>query len=192
MQAHDLTGQQFTNLTVVSEAPKRHPKRKNWNCVCVCGEHLEVDTSRLRTGNTKSCGCLRKQNCSALGKKSNFKTEPGEAGFRNLFRKYKGAASDRGHEFCLTEMQFKSLTQSDCHYCGCAPSRMHRSSHRNDSSRERTAYVFNGVDRIDSNIGYLVENCVPACTDCNFAKQSLSYTEFLALISRIFKHRIGA
>lgn len=33
----------------------------------------------------------------------------------------------------------------------------------------------NGIDRRDPNKGYTVENCVPCCEQCNYAK--LDYTE---------------
>ena len=32
-----------------------------WLCLCDCGELLECTGSRLRSGNTKSCGCLHRE-----------------------------------------------------------------------------------------------------------------------------------
>lgn len=58
----DLTGQTFCRLTVVERAPNKG-KRTMWKCVCNCpnGEKTECIVSRehLRSGHTKSCGCLR-------------------------------------------------------------------------------------------------------------------------------------
>jgi len=45
--------------------------------------------------------------------------------------------------------------------------------------------VYNGVDRLDSSIGYTVSNCVASCGDANLAKQSLTYDEFIALCKEI-------
>ena len=42
-----------------------------------------------------------------------------------------------------------------------------------------------GIDRIDSSIGYVVENCVPCCTLCNRMKSNLSGREFIAHVDRI-------
>lgn len=52
----DLVGQKFGRLTVQSYSHKS--KRAYWNCVCECGNLRKVDTTSLRGGNSKSCGCL--------------------------------------------------------------------------------------------------------------------------------------
>ena len=56
-RVRDLVGQTFDRLTVVS----REPSTKNgprWLVRCECGTELVVDGRNLKTGNTKSCGCL--------------------------------------------------------------------------------------------------------------------------------------
>lgn len=56
----DLTGKQFGFLTVESELPERYTnKHIMWHCKCVCGNYIDIDTSRLTTGHTISCGCIR-------------------------------------------------------------------------------------------------------------------------------------
>ena len=61
----DLTGQRFGRLTVVNRGPDRiSPKGARlvcWNCRCDCGNMTLVDAGNLRGGNTKSCGCLKKE-----------------------------------------------------------------------------------------------------------------------------------
>ncbi len=55
----DLTGEIFGKLTVVGE-DKGTPKGYNyWRCECECGGKSSVRSSYLRSGHTKSCGCLR-------------------------------------------------------------------------------------------------------------------------------------
>ena len=49
----DLTGQKFGKLTVVGRV------KSMWLCQCECGRQCEVRSDALKTGNTKSCGCLR-------------------------------------------------------------------------------------------------------------------------------------
>lgn len=61
----DLTGQRYGRLTVVEQA-KTHvtPGGRNvymWRCVCDCGKESIVSTSALRSGDTKSCGCLQRE-----------------------------------------------------------------------------------------------------------------------------------
>ncbi len=57
----DLTGKEFGKLIVLSDTGKRRSgKGKNiyWLCRCSCGNFYEVSSTHLRTGHTKSCGCL--------------------------------------------------------------------------------------------------------------------------------------
>jgi len=63
----DLTGQTYGRLTVIgrSVAPP-NPKRVLWDCVCSCGQTTVVKGYSLRNGETKSCGCLRVENCTRL------------------------------------------------------------------------------------------------------------------------------
>jgi len=54
----DLTGKKFGNFTVVSLSSNRN-RRVHWRCLCACGKGKDVSGSALRSGNTKSCGCLK-------------------------------------------------------------------------------------------------------------------------------------
>lgn len=53
----DLVGRLFGKLTVVGLVGSKRGHRF-WRCRCSCGETVEVRTSSLTSGNTKSCGCL--------------------------------------------------------------------------------------------------------------------------------------
>lgn len=59
MKKIDLTGQVFGRLTVVQEAGIDTRGEKLWMCECECGSIVNVLSSNLRTGHTKSCGCLK-------------------------------------------------------------------------------------------------------------------------------------
>ena len=54
--ALDLTGQKFNRLTAIKKAPSRGGKTY-WICQCECGNIKEVQTTHLRNGAIKSCGC---------------------------------------------------------------------------------------------------------------------------------------
>jgi len=58
MKKLDLTGHQYGQLTVIKFARKIN-NLSYWTCECACGNKLEVTRNNLRTGDTKSCGCLR-------------------------------------------------------------------------------------------------------------------------------------
>lgn len=55
----DMTGQVLGRLTVVRRAGSTKDGKARWDCVCVCGRTLAVEGKSLRTGNTRSCGCLK-------------------------------------------------------------------------------------------------------------------------------------
>jgi len=59
----DLTGRQFGRLTVLGRSKKRdkHGFQKWWDCRCQCGTEKPICGESLRSGNTKSCGCLRRE-----------------------------------------------------------------------------------------------------------------------------------
>lgn len=55
----DLTGQRFGRLTVVAPVKKPNNSKLYWDCVCDCGGSKVVLGSNLKTGATRSCGCLK-------------------------------------------------------------------------------------------------------------------------------------
>ena len=58
MRNLDLAGLKFTRLTVIRIWSMEKGTRQ-WFCRCDCGNMKTVRAGNLRTGNTKSCGCLR-------------------------------------------------------------------------------------------------------------------------------------
>ena len=56
----DLTGQKFGRLTALEFCGIQHHKAR-WRCACDCGLSVIVSANNLRSGNTKSCGCLRRE-----------------------------------------------------------------------------------------------------------------------------------
>lgn len=88
-------------------------------------------------------------------------------------RKYSGYiqnAKKRGYEFNLSIDEFKDITNMKCYYCGGF------SNNKNKS---------NGVDRINNDIGYVKDNCVPCCSICNRMKWAFEYDEFLQHVKNI-------
>jgi hypothetical protein len=56
----DLTGQTFDRLTVLGfDGLKGVPPRSYWICLCLCGERVSVAAAALKSGHTRSCGCIR-------------------------------------------------------------------------------------------------------------------------------------
>ena len=55
----DLTGKRFGSLFVIERFGSTHSGKATWKCVCDCGTEKIVEGHRLRSGQTKSCGCCR-------------------------------------------------------------------------------------------------------------------------------------
>lgn len=163
---NDLTGLKFGRWTVLSlESESKNIKgRAHWLCRCECGKEKIVSGRNLLSGDSSSCGCLRKE-MSAL--------PFGESNFNALYYHYNGAAKRRNLEFALDKEYFKFLTKQDCYYCGKPPAQVAKSRTRNGE------YIYNGVDRIDSTKGYIEGNVVPCCGRCNEAKMAESQEGFI-------------
>lgn len=58
----DLTGQKFGKLTALYPIEERSNNHIMWHCKCDCGNEIDVVNASLSSGNTKSCGCLKKEN----------------------------------------------------------------------------------------------------------------------------------
>jgi len=56
----DMTGQRFGSLVALYFTREFGNAPLFWVCQCDCGATTTVSGKHLRTGNTKSCGCLRK------------------------------------------------------------------------------------------------------------------------------------
>lgn len=59
MNKLDITGRRFGRLLAVSPTDERKNSKVVWLCRCDCGNEVLLSTTRLNTGNTKSCGCLK-------------------------------------------------------------------------------------------------------------------------------------
>jgi hypothetical protein len=81
-----------------------------------------------------------------------------------------------GHEYALTYERHLSLIRSNCHYCGARPYRIGLPS----LVCKNNGIPTNGIDRMDSQVGYTANNCVPCCWPCNRMKLNTGYEDFIA------------
>jgi len=62
-------GDRFGRLTVYWRSDRKGAGWHFWwDCVCDCGNEKQVSDNKLKSGEVKSCGCLRREACSAIGK----------------------------------------------------------------------------------------------------------------------------
>ena len=168
-------GNRYGRLLVIKRAGSNDRGNAVWLCKCDCGNETEVPGIVLRDGRTKSCGCLRDEFLGKMPK--------GEAAFNSLLDNYRRNAEKRGIEFDLSEQEFRSLTEQDCYYCGSPPLASYTSSGCNGD------YIYNGVDRVNNELGYIVDNCVPCCKFCNRAKGWDSHEVLIAYLDRVAAFR---
>lgn len=62
MRKEDLSGMRFGRLIAVSRSENRGKNGKTtyWLCKCDCGNTREIMASGLKVGDSRSCGCLRR------------------------------------------------------------------------------------------------------------------------------------
>lgn len=97
-----------------------------------------------------------------------------ELGPRHIFINTIACARRRGIFFNLSFDEYVPISLLSCHYCGGPlPKRG------------------SGLDRVDSNKGYVIENVVPCCHFCNQSKMNQTQSEFIARCVRIAeKHKL--
>src|SRR5439155_23544818 len=72
----DLSGQRFGRLLVGKRADALNLAVRDarnevfWVCRCDCGKTTIVRSAKLRSGRTRSCGCLHRDTAQALGYKN--------------------------------------------------------------------------------------------------------------------------
>lgn len=148
-----LYGKEFGRLTVVDRAPNDKRGKPQWLCRCECGEYATVLGGNLKTGNTQSCGCRKRE---IIQERQCLRSY--EALYRNFVR-------SAAHPASITYEQFVEFTKlTECHYCG------------DPVSWDGTAY---NLDRTDNDQGYTVDNCVVCCARCNIGKsKNFTYEEW--------------
>lgn len=92
-------------------------------------------------------------------------------------------------EFTITFEEFCLLTSLNCYYCDSEPKLyiVNKSSRRDPERYYKT--IMNGIDRVNNNVGYIVENCKPCCFVCNRAKAQMTELEFLSWIKKVHDFR---
>ena len=95
----------------------------------------------------------------------------------SLIREYKHSAKQRNITYSLSDNLLLQLVKDPCNYCNSEPFKPHR---------EDNNFLYNGLDRINNNIGYLESNVVPCCFICNKMKGVLNEGKFMEHLNKIF------
>lgn len=135
------------------ELEKKGTKEK----LCVSCEKLFIPFLTRYNYLSKKCercnAYMLSQDAKRPERGRNFKNET----YNNLdcyYKSYIKSAKKRSYSFQLTLEDFKSIVVKSCHYC-------------NYYKEKET----NGIDRVNNDIGYNKDNCVPCCEICNKMKR---------------------
>jgi hypothetical protein len=177
-KAKDLTGQVFGRLTVIERVGVKF-RHVLWRCMCSCGKELQCLSGTLISNRVHSCGCLTREKCI---EKERLRIEDPWSVDMNKYVVRLGYRPTL-QPWVLTVEQYESLVTSSCYYCGIPPLQ-----YPTEPTLREHGLRKNGIDRVDSSKGYILENCVPCCKQCNFEKRALSQEDFIENIRRRFDH----
>jgi hypothetical protein len=186
-----LEGERFGRLVAVRYITKAERKDLSsscdssalWLCLCDCGETTTVRVSQLRRGTTQSCGCLARDRSRAALR---AKRPPGvSSAVRRKYNAYRSNAKKLGRCFELSIQQMEELITQSCHYCGDPPSQKTCIYRSRDPENTLTHH---GIDRKDSTLGYIYNNCVPCCKYCNRMKWDMSLPQLRERMEKLARH----
>ena len=191
---YDKIGQRYHRLVVIADAGSAVGSSgeilgTNWLCQCDCGQQHLVLNKLL--GKVKSCGCLQtetRKTCqkralqaAALAKAEN--TDWFDSAIRIKFRGYQQRSrikeSRKRIRWFLTLDNCRQLFAAPCKYCGKPAENKGKATKSCDLS---------GLDRIDPAGHYTLDNVVPCCKHCNYAKNDMSVDQFKEWISKVHSH----
>lgn len=160
--------------------PKKKDKPQKANCKCKCGTIRSVRTFDLKHGNSLGCGCEARKR---IAKKNSDvqKVSAEHLAITKIYNTYKSSAKKRNLSFSLTREDVSDLVHKVCCYCG--------SKDQNLSITKNGNVPYNGIDRIDSQVGYELSNVMACCKICNFMKNNLDVSTFYEHISAIKNYK---
>jgi hypothetical protein len=86
------------------------------------------------------------------------------------FKRYENRAKNKNLEWFITKEEFYEIINKECYLCGKKTDKQHK----------------NGVDRVDNNLGYTVENIKPCCGECNYMKNDYNIDELFNKFKMIY------
>lgn len=184
----DHKGQKYHHLTML------YPTRSGgggvgmyWMAQCDCGNLKEIRASEAKCGYIKTCGkCEYHSTLLKDAASKSALTKDPKSAEREFMTRYIHGAVKRKYIWALTPEQFSELIKQDCTYCGNPPREYYRKARKGKGRGSRL--IANGLDRIDSTLGYYPENVVPCCTVCNRMKLAMKPSEFINHVTKVAKH----
>lgn len=176
----DISGHRFGKI-VALKIFGTHPtsKSKLWECKCDCGKIFSTSGTLLRKGQTKSCGCLKKEASLRTGKESK-----GWKGYKEISKKFfnriKYNAINRNISFDLKIEEIWDLFLKQDKKCAISGVEL------SFSPKSVGCLCSASIDRINSKKGYTIDNVQWVHKKINIMKQDMDDDEFLNWINLIY------
>jgi hypothetical protein len=151
---------------------KQYEERKANKCCVTCGIKLQEEFKGIKGTPVFKCNeCYEKERKIEQNRTRVPRNEKSEkkSNLQAYYNKYTSGASDRNLEFNLSFEKFRELVESPCNYC-----------------KKFNEFEVVGIDRIDSNIGYIEINTVSCCETCNYMKGTQNILEFARNIVKLY------
>lgn len=154
----DLTGKRFGRLTVLRKTSSGHSTM--WLCRCDCGNETVVSTHSLVSGNTKSCGCQRRESAHNTRFKNLTGCHFGKLTVEKLDRIEHGKSYWQCRCNCgnITMVNTSELVTGKTKSCGCLKSREGTNGRLLDGPSKRSKTGIRGVyieKRVNGGIYYV-------------------------------------
>ena len=142
--AIDEVGNRYGRLVVIERVKNSSDRRAMWRCKCDCGNEAIVSGDCLRWGQTKSCGCLRREKFTALAYDGHSRKRldlVGDRFGRLTVIRYAGSGESGSRWVCrcdcgnITEVASFSLRRGVTRSCGC----LRRENFKNRTEERRGA-----------------------------------------------------
>jgi hypothetical protein len=173
MKQHKLlTGQTIGNYYFLDVAYTKNRKR-HYNVVCKCGKKVIRSKFSAEKESGKYCRCDDNQNSIDICCDQIY--------YRYLCTtKHRNKKKKISLEFNLSKEDVRKLILNNCFYCNKLPS--------NIITVYKHKLNYNGIDRLNNDLGYIKNNCVTCCWECNESKRSRSFLEFKNWINRVYNN----
>lgn len=176
----DIVGKTFNGIKCLKVLDKIKWKAKVFLFKCHCGVEFEDCGYQIKNGKIISCGCLREAAKFKPGPRVKIKSQ--ERTFKWKFSDYKRGAKGRGIVFNISFEQFCNIGIKKCFYCGSGPRIVRQYKTKKGPGTEG---LFTGIDRVNNQKGYDIDNIVPSCKTCNMMKKTLTFEKFISHCKKI-------
>ena len=139
----NLTGLRFGRLTILKRENNSPSGQPMWLCLCECGKKKIIQGYHIRSGNTRSCGCLQKEIASMIKTQHGYGKTKIYKVWTIMIQRCVNTNNKEYHNYgkrnirvCARWRKFKNFLED----MGEAP-------------------VGYQIDRIDNNGNYCLENC---------------------------------